>query len=556
MLLRRSLAAAGVLATVALVAASGGVASATVTTLYVSGAPVGSGTSCASPGYNTIQAAVDAAPAGAKVKVCAGTYAEQVVVSRSVSIVGAGEASTVIQLPAGPAGSADTCESGNQEIVDVCGAGVSLSLSHLTVQGTWPANVCNDNLYGITVFGGAHLAARGVHVEAIGGDPLTDGCQGGVGIEVGDSLQNQSGSASLAAVTVTDYQKNGITADGTGTTLKVSNSTVTGAGPSPATAQNGIQISDGATGTIGNSTITGNECDHPSCGPDVINDYEAAGVLFYNPGTSSVSRVTGSVISDNDMGVYNSESAPTTKPFVSVAYDTLTGNRDAGVELDEGWASVTHDAISGGNIGVAALNASWQTFSPRGTVSGDTISGAGVAAVEVASDATPTNPAVRLSVSKSDLATANAAGVINQSPSVIAVKNDWWGDASGPSGWSFGTGSSVDANVNFFPWETDSAMTTAAVCTVAGSNITSSAADAVMCGTGGNNYITYTGTGPALLLGNGGNDHLIAGSGSGNYVIGGSGNDVIDGNNGSGYIQGRGGSDTCLNDSGYTVNGC
>src|SRR2546430_10662108 len=40
--------------------------------------PPGPGSSCNNPGYRTIQSAVDAAGPGDKIKVCAGTYREQV----------------------------------------------------------------------------------------------------------------------------------------------------------------------------------------------------------------------------------------------------------------------------------------------------------------------------------------------------------------------------------------------------------------------------------------------------------------------------------------------
>ena len=50
-------------------------------------------------------------------------------------------------------------------MVEVCAAaaggantnGVSVSISGIAVQGDWPADVCNDNLYGVLVEGGAAL---------------------------------------------------------------------------------------------------------------------------------------------------------------------------------------------------------------------------------------------------------------------------------------------------------------------------------------------------------------------------------------------------------------
>jgi hypothetical protein len=56
-------------------------ASAAPMTLYVAGGTPGADTSCADPGFNTIQAAVDEAPSGATIEVCAGTYPGTVTVS-------------------------------------------------------------------------------------------------------------------------------------------------------------------------------------------------------------------------------------------------------------------------------------------------------------------------------------------------------------------------------------------------------------------------------------------------------------------------------------------
>ena len=127
---------------------------------------------------------------------------------------------------------------------------MAVSISRVTVEGDWAANVCNDNLYGILVEGGAALNLAASVVENVGADPLTSagGCQGGVGVEAGNSYTSQVGHVLLDHDTVRGYQKNGITADGAGSTAFIANSTVTGAGATPYIAQNGIQISTGATG--------------------------------------------------------------------------------------------------------------------------------------------------------------------------------------------------------------------------------------------------------------------------------------------------------------------
>ena len=85
-----------------------------------------------------------------------------------------------------------------------------------------------------------------------------NGCQGGVGVEAGFSPTDQVGHVTMTGDTIQSYQKNGITIDGPGSTGAISDVTVSGVGPTAAIAQNGIQFSLGATGSVTGSTITGN----------------------------------------------------------------------------------------------------------------------------------------------------------------------------------------------------------------------------------------------------------------------------------------------------------
>jgi hypothetical protein len=61
----------------------------------------------------------------------------------------------------------------------------------------------------------------------------------------------------VSGVAIDDMQKNGMALSGTGLTATVSDSTVTGYGPTDITAQNGIQIGYGATGSITGCEVSG-----------------------------------------------------------------------------------------------------------------------------------------------------------------------------------------------------------------------------------------------------------------------------------------------------------
>jgi hypothetical protein len=66
----------------------------------------------------------------------------------------------------------------------------------------------------------------------------------------------------------------------------------------------------------------------------------------------------------------------------------------------------------------------------------------------VASDGVSGDLPVKLTDTANRFDTSNAAGVLNQSTSVVAATGDWLGDGTGPSDRSLGSGSSVSADVN------------------------------------------------------------------------------------------------------------
>jgi hypothetical protein len=330
-----AVASAAVLAlggTAAASAATSGAAEAPEYWVATNGSASNANTDCATAGYSTVQSAVTAAEAAetgsqslpAFIEMCPGTYQEQVTITKNLEIVHAPRPGRVtIEGLASPVGSTTNCQATDtssqvpQSVIEVCGAkagganstSVHVIISRVTVEGDWPANVCNDNLYGVLVEGGAALELATSVVESIGADPLTSagGCQGGVGIEAGNSYTKQIGHVVLVSDTVRGYQKNGITADGAGSTAFVTNSTVTGAGATPYIAQNGIQISTGATGQIIASTISGNN--YTGTG-----EASSTGVLVYGGGAScsggdpqsGLVRNTGvshSTLVNNDIGI-------------------------------------------------------------------------------------------------------------------------------------------------------------------------------------------------------------------------------------------------------------
>jgi parallel beta-helix repeat protein len=110
-----------------------GVASARVATIFVSpsGTPLHGGFSCATARYSTIQSAVNAAPRGATVVACKGTYAEDVVVSRPLTLLGQ---AAVIQA-VGTTNSTCLFALGGPPVSAPCLAGVTIKSSHVEING-------------------------------------------------------------------------------------------------------------------------------------------------------------------------------------------------------------------------------------------------------------------------------------------------------------------------------------------------------------------------------------------------------------------------------------
>jgi len=239
--------------TAGLLTVSAASATAAGTTHYVSPPPtlaIGD-TSCEFPGFTSIQAAVTASLPGDTIIVCPGVYQEQVTVSKDLTLTGS---NATIKAPAVLAGGPNT-----RNIVDVVG-GYTVVMSGFVVSGPGPSG-CGSIDTGIGVRGGATLDLSYTTVRDVRDEPFS-GCQNGEGIRVGtprnESATPQVGHALIDHVVVTRYQKNGITIDGAGSTAKVTNSTTTGFGKTAVIAQNGVQVSRGATATVTNNVIRDN----------------------------------------------------------------------------------------------------------------------------------------------------------------------------------------------------------------------------------------------------------------------------------------------------------
>jgi titin len=445
------------------------------TTCFVNGATGSDSNSGTTAGtaLATVNAALTQVSAGGTIVVAAGTYTEQLVVNKAVTITGAGQATTIIQGPSTLADSSCiplTSGQPTRAVVTLCGSsGSTVVMNGLTISGgaagADASSSCNPLITGVWVSDNDTLNISQSTVTNVynSAGPSTWGCQQGIGIRAGSNFLGLVGHLIADHLTVLRYQKGGINVDGPGSSATITNSTVQGdqlAGLSPTIAMNGIQIGRGASGSISGTAVSGNECDHPSCGADPLTQTQSVGILLFDFTTSPVANVsaTGNNVTGNDIGIYTSQ----LQGLATLSGNTVNANRYEGVLLDEGTALVTNNAITNnGSVpfgaGVFAVQGSSSAGDTTATLTGNTISGnpQGVEISDVAVDAFTTH----FQIHRNALTGNPTFGVDNLAASVADATCNWWGAANGPGPVGLGSGDKVSTAVTFAGWLLTSNLT-------------------------------------------------------------------------------------------------
>ena len=247
------------------------------------GVAVPPGQSCSRPGYTTIQSAVNAANPGDRIRVCEGTYREQVRVpagKNNIQLISVGLWKAVIKPPAVMVPDHD----GANTIVHVDGA-VNTTILAFTISG--PAPVLH---YGVRVDNSGSANVLGNHITHVKTDPFNV-AQNGAAVLIGGTTP---GSGKVLGNVIDDYQQNGPTISGAGSSGEVSYNRVLGRGASVLNAQNGIQIDRGAPATVRHNFVAQNIY----TGPEPLG---ATGIYF-----SATSQVVSehNTVTANDFGVY------------------------------------------------------------------------------------------------------------------------------------------------------------------------------------------------------------------------------------------------------------
>lgn len=246
----------------------------------------------------TIQNEVEKAANGDTVLVKPGTYEEQVVISgKALTLQGAGQTpeDVVIKSPTTLTAKFTTTSVDNKPVVLVQ-SNADVTLSNLKVDGA--GNGKNNYRFVGIGFYNAGGTVEGVTITGVREDPFS-GTQHGLGLYAYNG-DGQPRTLTVRNVAVSDFQKNGITVVGSGLEVTIENNEVTGAGSTNKIAQNGIQVSYGAAGTVRNNTITGIAYSG--------NGWVASGILVYGAGSTTVE---GNTLTNSQANIYVVESSAT-----------------------------------------------------------------------------------------------------------------------------------------------------------------------------------------------------------------------------------------------------
>ena len=264
----------------------------------------------------TVQQAVDNAASGDTISIGFGVFKGQVVVggSKTLTLVGQGRSSTSIAATDTQLPTTFTQSTGSvHRPIVLANTGSAVTLRHLTVDGRGKLAPNSGERFDGVAFNAADGTLDDVRVTRMRDAPFS-GAQSGVGV-VADAA-SVAHTVTIQNSRVDDFQKNGLTLNGSTLTANVTGSVVQGQGPTGTIAQNGIQVSNGAA-----ATISGNDVSGQACAQQCSGGSSSTGMLLVGSGAVTVSA---NKVHDNDVQVYD----------IGVPNLTATGNTFSGAGQD------------------------------------------------------------------------------------------------------------------------------------------------------------------------------------------------------------------------------
>jgi parallel beta-helix repeat protein len=195
------------------------------------------------------------------------------------------------------------------------------------------ADILGANYFGIVVRG-TSVNVTDSSIHSIGEDPL-NGTQHGQAIyyatvDTGNATTaptctSGTTSGTVSGNMITQYQKAGIVANCAGTTVKVTNNTVTGQGPILYIAQNGIQVGYGAKAAVTGNNVSANA--YSGLGGVSSGGILVVGGTCYGLPLTTGLTITKNTLTNNDVGVWLFNcGAGTTKTNNTVKLNTVSND--------------------------------------------------------------------------------------------------------------------------------------------------------------------------------------------------------------------------------------
>ena len=426
-----------------------------------------------SGGKSRIQEGVDAVTSGGTVTVTPGEFPEQVVINKSLTLHGAGAASTTIQVPDTLTATTWTHRgTAFNTLIEVNGAsahGITVNISGFTIDGLNKSSA-NPRYTGIVYHNADGTISNNI-ITMFGSDPVAG--EDGWGVFVVEGC-----NVTISNNTIDNWGKGGIVVDGdddipnTDITATVTGNIITGAGDILTSAQNGIQISRGATGTISGNGISNigftpttysaagilvYKTDHVTVSENELNSTET-GVYVQDQNTSG--GTSGNVVSDNNItgskyGVYVLRSSKT-----EISGNIIDGSTYFGVRVGSGSANTTitnntikNSAYDGIHIESSSAAITGVVITSNDILNNNTTEDTTSGGIFVGQSGSGSVDASQVQAHFNNIVGNKQYGILNMAATgAVDATYNWWGDESGPSGEGPGTGNAVSDNVDYSPW--------------------------------------------------------------------------------------------------------
>jgi len=435
--------------------------------------------------FDTIRDGINAVAEGGMVSVAAGTYDEQVVIDKSLTLQGAGD-TTIIKPTQATANAFALFELESTSSTAKVAApivahaiGSSVTVEDLKVDGdlinTIPTS--GGSLDGV-FYSGTGGAIDNVTVVNMSAEEASDSSKKmGNAIYIAGFAETET--VEVKNCDVSNYFKGGITGNYGALTANFHNNTVTGRGLESSASQNGIQIAFGATGTIKDNTVTASS---------TSTKWSATGILVYQssatvegnnlsgceegigfnggwdsygiPGPFTIT-IKGNIIDSSSAELGEGKAAKGISGFLGqngsaeddgdliliIQDNQLTGgdSTDYGIKIGDmdgqGGSSknadvdatITGNTISGFDEGIIFPQAADVGSTIAATITGNTIQNSTVDGILFGDTTEGVDfDVANITVNFNNIIGSTTYGVNNAGTGTLDATNNWWGDASGP----------------------------------------------------------------------------------------------------------------------------